>query len=267
MGADFNKHIKEMLELGSHEISANPKLTKETKFINVEGENSIAIDLRLEAILIGYISKNRLPVKIFSEEKGYINIHSKPKFLIALDPLDGTTNYKVGNGMLPFGTLIAVYKGLKPKLKNVIAAGAIEYTQSVGWLYSNGQTTDLNGKKIHIRSDWKTHYTTPIYLDLYYKEGYEAYRSLARKLFIRNVGSTIGGLSYLLSNVASGIGSMCMRAEEIGTIVALVTGAGGTVVDNKGRGLSEKRFSPKRTYQILAGANKIVNFAVGELSN
>lgn len=88
---------------------------------------------------------------------------------------------------------------------------------------------------------------------------------LAQKLFIRNQGSTIGNLSYVLSNVAAGLGGVSMRAEEIGAVIALVKGARGLVFNHNGVDLGEESFDPERTYQVLAGSPNIVEFALGHL--
>lgn len=53
-----------------------------------------------------------------------------------------------------------------------------------------------------------------------------------------------------------------MRAEEIGTVYTLIKGAGGDIIDYKGKNLSNLKFSPKRTYPFIAGSKTVVNFIV-----
>lgn len=258
-------HTAEMLRLGKQVVTSQPLRVEETGVVNAKGDRSIAMDVEVEKAFIDYVQKHKLPVAIFSEEAGTISFDNDPKFLLAFDPLDGSTNYKIGKGLLPFGALIAFYDGLKPNLSNVIAAGAIEYTRDLAWVTDGKKTTDLSGGRIVLKTDWVISRSTPVYLDLYYKEGYEKYLTLAQKIFIRNTGSTIGNLSYVLSNVAAGLGGVCMRAEEIGAVYALIKGAGGIAVDNDGLDLGKELFEPEKTYPILAGSNSVIEFSIDQM--
>lgn len=258
-------HIRQMLLLGKYLVTNYPPLTSEVGTINAKGDKTIGMDVKVEEALIDYIKKNNIPANIFSEEIGEIKFHPNPEYFIAFDPLDGSTNYKIGKNIFPYGLLIAVYKGLQPKLNEVIASGAIEYTKDLMWIYEDGKTTDQDGNAVLLKQDWVLSKSTPIFLDLYYKEGYEMYRPLAQQLFIRNIGSTIGNLSYVLSNIAAGLGGVCMRPEEIGAIYSLIKGAGGITVNHKGEDIGETAFTPNTTYQILAGSKTIINFAIEQL--
>ncbi len=56
-----------------------------------------------------------------------------------------------------------------------------------------------------------------------------------------------------------------MRPEEIGTMVSLIKGAGGIAVNLKGEDLEDEFFSTDKTYQLLAGNKKVVEFLVDKL--
>lgn len=267
MNISFTEHIRQMLLLAKDLVRNNPSLTSEVGTVNAKGDKTIGMDVKVEEILIDYIKKNNIPANIFSEEVGEIKFHPNPEYFIAFDPLDGSTNYKIGKNIFPYGLLIAVYKGLQPKLKDVITSGAIEYTKDLAWIYTDGKTADFNGNPIILKQDWIPSKSTPIFLDLYYKEGYELYRPLAQQLFIRNIGSTIGNLSYVLENIAAGLGGVCMRPEEIGAIYSLIKGAGGITVNHKGEDIGDMPFTPNTTYQILAGSKNIIDFAIEKLKS
>jgi fructose-1,6-bisphosphatase/inositol monophosphatase family enzyme len=264
MNNSLLKHVKNMLEIGKKVVFDSPLLADEIGTVNAKGDHTIAMDKAVEDALIEYIKSNNIPANIFSEEIGEIKFHENPKYFIAFDPLDGSTNYKIGKNIFPYGLLIAIYDGLKPKLNSVVAAGAIEYSKDLSWTFYENKTFDKNDQLVEIKNDWPLDRHTPIFLDLYYKSGYELYRPLAEKLFIRNIGSTIGNLSYVLSNIASGLGGVCMRPEEIGAIYSLIKGAGGITVDHHGNDIGEKVFSPQDTYQILAGSKNAIEFAISQ---
>jgi len=266
MQPNFLPHLKQMVALAQEAIK-DTTLTQETGIVNSKGQRSIGMDVHIETLLVNYIKENKLPFNIFSEEVGTIVLHEKQEYLIAFDPLDGSTNYKVGKNLLPYGLLIAVYKGEKPQLKDIVAAAGIEYTRNLSWFFDGEKTVDAQGQQINIKEDWIISKSTPVYLDLYYKDCYQLYSALPQQVFVRNSGSTAGNLSYVLANVGAALGGICMRGEEIGTVYALIKGAGGAVVNYNGTDLGEIFFDPETTYPILAGAKSVVKFVISRIKS
>jgi len=266
MQNSFQEHVLKMLEIGKKIIAKNPLLTKEVGTINVKGDKTIAMDVKMEQALIDYIKKNNLPVIIFSEEIGTLKLHPHPTHLIVFDPLDGSTNYKLGKNFLPYGLLIACYHGIKPKLKDIIAAGAVEYTTNSGWIYNGQQTMTLKNKPVNLNKKWEITRSTPAYFDLYRKFAFLSFEPLVEKFSLRWNGSTIACLLYVLNEAAAIFGSHYMRPEEIGAIVGLIKGAGGAVVDFQGKDLGEEFFSTEKNYPIIVGNKDAVKYAVKVLN-
>jgi len=265
MNLSLDEHIRQILLIGKNVIASSPLLANETGIINVKGDKTIGMDVKMEQEIISYIKKNNLPVDIFSEEIGTIKFHPNPTHTIVFDPLDGSTNYKLGKNLLPYGLLIACYNGLTPRFKDVVASGAIEYTTNLGWIYDGKITRSLDNKVVKLDKRWNISKSTPVYLDLYYKKAYDAFSLLPEKVHIRWMGSNIGSLTYTLAQVSAVMGAYQMRPEEIGTMVSLIKGAGGVALDHKGNDLGEVVFSTENTYQILAGNKDVVNFMVNQL--
>lgn len=241
-------------------------MSMETGTVNSKGDNTIEMDTKIETIFLDYIRKNELPVQVYSEEIGIVNDYAKPTHIMAFDPLDGSTNYRVGENLFPYGILIAVYEGLKPKIKNVVAAGSIEITNDMGFIYSEGMTYDLDGNRNTLKDDWKIEPKTPLYVDLYRKSYYETYENLAGMLYLRNSGSTIGNLSFVLANAASGLGHPNIKAEEVGAVYGLIKGSGGSVVNQAGVDIGETDFHFEGSYNLLAGHQKITDYIVQTLT-
>lgn len=266
MDMPLDQHVFQMLQLGKKIITTSPLLSEETGKINVKGDKTIGMDIKIEEELINYVKENDLPCNIFSEEIGIIKFHTHPTHTIVFDPLDGSTNYKLGKNLLPYGLLIACYQGLTPKLKDVVVSGAIEYTTQLGWIYDGHITKTLEGEQVRLDKKWSINQSMPVYFDLYYKKAYDAFAPLAQQLHIRWSGSNIGSLTYTMAQVSAVMGAYQMRPEEIGTMVSLIKGAGGIVVDHKGNDLGEYAFSSKNVYQIIAGNREVVEYAVHKLS-
>jgi len=259
---NFDYHVKKLLDLGKNLLTKNPHLVSETGKINTKGDKTIAMDALIEQEFIKYLRSTKLPVLIYSEEIGIISIHPKPKYLVCFDPLDGSTNYRIGNNLLPYGILIAIYDGIKPKLNQVIAAGMVEMSNQLEFRYFEGKTIDKKGNSVIIKQDWPITDSTPLYLDLHKKDYYQIYAPIVQKLFIRNTGSTIGNLTYVLSNVACGMGHPRIKSEEIGAVYALIKGAGGVVVDHKGKDLGSVVLDLDVSYQLLGGVKNCIEFVV-----
>ncbi|MFA7300719.1 MAG: hypothetical protein WC069_00185 [Candidatus Shapirobacteria bacterium] len=257
---DISQHIKTMLVLGYEASKHSQNLGKGIGKINTNGEETIELDKILEDLFIGYIKKNNLLWNIFSEEIGWIKFHPNPEFTIAFDPLDGSANYKYGKGLLPYGTLMAVYSGINPKLNDVVASGAMEFTLGKGYLFDGKETKDFDGNKIVLKNDWEINHSTPIQIDLYHKENFDKFSILADKLHIRWSGSVIGGLMYVLENSNAVFGAPMMKPEEIGAVTSLIMGAGGKIIGINNNDFMNLDFDTERKYALIGGGEKVVDF-------
>jgi fructose-1,6-bisphosphatase/inositol monophosphatase family enzyme len=258
MELSFEDHIRKILLLVHNIVIDSPILDKDTGVVNVKGDNTIMMDKKLEDAIIDYIKNNDLPFNIFSEEIGTIEFHPNPTHLIVFDPLDGSTNYKLGKNLLPYGLLIACYRGLQPKIKDIIASGGIEHITNKGWLYDGKVTKTFDGEEVDLNKEWTISKSTPVYLDLYYKKAYEKFSAFPEKVHVRWNGSNISSLLYIMSGVGAVMGSSQMRPEEIGAVVSLIRGAGGLATDLEGNDLGEYDFSTESTYPLLAGNKDVV---------
>jgi fructose-1,6-bisphosphatase/inositol monophosphatase family enzyme len=258
-------YIKNMLSLGQELFQKHPRLNQEVGTVNIKGDRTIGMDTKMEEALIEYVKNHHLPYNIFSEEIGFLKLCSHPEYILVFDPLDGSTNYKIGKNLFPYGLLIALYRGEKPKLNDIVAAGALEHTTGSLWVYDGTRTVDIEGNTVNLDKEWEIHRSTPVNLDLYYHEAYETFLPLAGKLHIKWGGSNISSLLYVLTQTSALMGARLMRPEEIGAIVSLVKGAGGITVDHSGNDLGEYEFSPDKTYQLLAGNKKIVMYALSQI--
>jgi fructose-1,6-bisphosphatase/inositol monophosphatase family enzyme len=248
-------------------FAGNSSFKHEVGTINAKGDRSLEMDVAIERAVINYIREQGLPVQIYSEEVGVTEgAHPHPEVTFSMDPLDGSVNYKHGQGMLPFGTLVAFFKGLNPNLDDVIAAGMIEYTTGNFFIFDGEKTINQDGEKVILNHDWAIHKTTPVYFDTFYKKGLKAYTEIAEEVFVRGSGSIVGNLMYTLLNISACTGGVSVRAEEIGAVYGLIKGASGIIVDHDGVPLAGKLFDSQEQYQVLAGNKCIVDFVVGRLS-
>src|SRR5258708_4699858 len=200
------EYVKDILKIAEETLAANPNLTEQTGTINSKGDRQIAMDTKIEDEIIKYIKGKNLPFDIFSEEIGFVRFHEKPEYLITFDPLDGSTNFTLdqGKGLLPHGAIVGIFEGVDaPKLKKIVAAGALEFTLKLWWVFDGEKTYDQRGDPLVLSQDWKIDRSTPFYPDLFKPEYYESYRNLLDNVVVKNTGSKIGYMTMFLSGVSS----------------------------------------------------------------
>lgn len=124
---------------------------------NIQGEDQQKLDVMANDIFIQALSKREVVCGIASEEEDSFitipNASNKSKYIILMDPLDGSSNIDVN---VPVGTIFSIYKRISPIGSEVIledflqkgteqvAAGYIVYGTSTMLVYSTGQG-EVNG--------------------------------------------------------------------------------------------------------------------------
>lgn len=246
--------IHMLIKTGIELVRQHPNKTQQLEQINTKDQHSIEIDVLLETAFIEVIKSANIKANIYSEEIGLITIHDNPDFLIAFDPLDGSTNYKLGKNTLPFGSLFAIFSMPAPTFSTVVASGAVEYTSGDYWVYDGKITKNQQGKTIEI-VDFEISPSTPIYIDLHFRQKFELYTEVSKQLFIRNEGATIGNLRHVLNGVSGALVMSSMKPEEVGAVVSLIKGSqGGVVSDFSGQEVGVQSFETNRGYEIIAGS-------------
>lgn len=262
----FTSHISRMLELAQNTLATPADLSAETGAINVHGDSTLEVDAAVEEKILAYVKGQGLPVEVYSEEIGRVRFHPNPTHRLDIDPLDGSTNYKVGRGVWPYGVLLAISKSLEPQVGDVIIAGALEFTHAQRWVYDGEQTFDGNGSPTRIpKTTSAITASTPVCLNLY-TSGYETFLPLAGKVFPRNTGAAVGNLACVLAQAAPALGDAHMKAEEIGAVHALLKGAGARTCDLRGNSIERQHLEPGRRYGLLAGDEAVVAAMVTALN-
>ncbi len=95
--------------------------SRDTNNINPFGDTSIYWDIYMENSAIDAIKSLGIDVKLITEERGELNFGEKPKYILVIDPLDGSKNAKRGIPLYAYGISIAKYKE-NPTNKDVQAS-------------------------------------------------------------------------------------------------------------------------------------------------
>lgn len=251
--ARAKKRLRRVGEAGKREV-----YDEHVVDITTQGDRQISEDL------VAFFRKTKIPAILLSEEKGRIEISSQPRYTIAWDDIDGTENWKRGNGVMPYATILVIYEGIEPLFQDAVVAALYEHTTGQTWLAVRGHGCFFKNEKDKEFVLCKTSqmekielYQTGMRVDLYaMREAMDVVEKLNRVAWLKDVGSS----GYHFAAVANGstdvfVNSGC-KGHEFGTGYLLVTEAGGFVSDWKGELYATKPFDFNAKYDLVCAATE-----------
>lgn len=234
------------------------------------GDITTIADKLIEETVIKYLERtlliNHISAKLISEEMGEKQIgSSSPAFLIVVDPLDGTVNFKRGR-KLPYTTTIAIFDmAHELTFDKVIAAGTIDLRNMDLWVAKKGEGCTLTNKEknnIFINKTCKvsqeiTLTKNSIILGDFY---YEKNREILAKIFadwqgwLRDTGSAAYEMALLAEGVVDAFISFSQKNHELAAAYLLIKEAGGVIMDFEGNDISEYSYDFNAKTSIVAAA-------------
>lgn len=113
---------------------------------NTLGQGTIRMDADLEAVACEAIGRAGIPCTLATEEAGLVEFSLEPKWRFALDPLDGSDNYKRGIRGFCLGLCYAPEGG---NAGDVREAYIIELNTGDEFYSRKGRGAWRNGKRVH----------------------------------------------------------------------------------------------------------------------
>lgn len=95
---------------------------------NQFGDTAVRADVECEEAIINYLKKQKVPIRIISEEHGKIDLNDKPIYLGILDGIDGSKVYKENRGKGRYGTMLGIFSNLDPIYNDYIFGGIMEHS-------------------------------------------------------------------------------------------------------------------------------------------
>lgn len=266
----LDKFINGLSALNSelrHVSCKSRKLFETTNEMNAYGEASLYIDKLFEDIIVKHLSNERIVKSVYSEESGIIELR-EDGYIVIVDPLDGTQNFKMG---LPYYSVtIAVLNS-----KNEVVASYIA-NLITGNYYSaiRGRGAIYNGVKFSIKPQPEIQNIDAIYVGLSrnvtelncltnISQRINSFRAMGCAsldlccLALGNCGLFID-LSYTAKLVD--VLASSLVAEEAGAIVTDLQGMKLINIPSKCHDLSQAVFKSK--FRVLGAGNRsIYDFA------
>ena len=205
-------------------------------------------DKGAERIILPLLKKYTPQYQILSEESGLT--HHRSDWLWVVDPLDGTTNFKVHNPL--FSVSIALYHKGEPMLGVVCAP----YLKEI-FVAEKDKGATLNGKRIHVSQIRELNKAFLTYCygthPKHMRMAVELYRYFKmRSVDMRQLGSAAIELSWVAAGRTESIVIPGTHPWDAAAGALLVTEAGGKVTDFKG---NPWRFVDKKTGKIAGAVN------------
>ncbi len=196
---------------------------------------------------------------LLTEEAG--KLEGDSDITIAVDDLDGTDNFFRARDILPWCSVVTVFKGQNPRFRDAVAAGIIEHGSGTIWAASSSGTSierRADGQEKVLQTSRKAGLDrrTLIAIDHYSARGEVNHLSrLHERCWIKDFGSSALHLALVASGSIEAFVNLAHKGHELGAGYLLVTSAGGTVRLLDGRPLGDLPFDFDTTYPVLVTAS------------
>lgn len=202
-----------------------------------------------------------IPARIMTEETKPVNTTEKPVYLITVDPLDGSANYKKGKHLLPYVTIVTVFDSLKPKIRDALYSVVYDLAKGNLWEALRGGGCYFNSKKCkpspHDSLDSKCFGV----IDNYLSRGVDnnLIKYLNKNCLVRDFGSAGLHLAGVSSGVFDFYFTPSQKHHELGAGYLLIKEAGGVVTDLQGNEIGDMEYDfNSETGPIIAAGNRLL---------
>lgn len=226
-------------------------------------------DVAISHALVEHFRDSGIPAMMYSEELGRTDYCERPQFLIGLDDIDGTENWRRSEGVMPYTTIIFVYDSATPKFNNALVAVMQEHTSGHVWLAVRGEGYYFKKKDWN---DFQRCYTsdetvlskkTAVRLNLYaMREEKDVIAALTEASWVKDAGSSGYHLAAASNGCIDAFVSSACNAHEFGAGYLLIKEAGGFISDFAGQPYDQKAFDFDAKYDIVCTATESLGKAI-----
>lgn len=235
-------------------------------FGDLENDTSIKADVEVDQAILDSLRRTKQNFKVISEEGEYV-IGSNPEYLITIDSVDGSLNYRRGGWLpgsaLPYTATMAMFDSLKPRFSNALIAGTIDLRNGnlvmaerdngcyVRRLYGEWSQCKVSGRRTFgDERDWI------IVAESYYPDNRrliaEAFNDLTG--WIRNPGSAAYEFALVALGITDAFICKTQKNHELGPAYLLIKEAGGVVTDFYGNDIGGQQYEFNTKTPVVAAA-------------
>lgn len=214
---------------------------------NQYGDTALRADIEIEKVVLDTLHAARLPIRVFSEEHGVVEIGDNPQYVGVLDGIDGTFRYKLGPGQERYGTMFGILETTDPCYDQYVTAGIMEHASGRFLLASHDKGSRLvianQETPLHTFGRTSLDPDTRIYID-------ETF-TINRTTFSQNLQTFspkfLRASSVYYIDVVSGDADLALECTrkgnlELAVAYGLIKEAGGVMVTLDGVSLGSQRY-------------------------
>lgn len=260
LSAEKREEIDKVKKIGSLALENAGRIVRELGASGIKdvrknqyGDIALEGDVEAEKAILDVLRKNKLQIKVVSEEYGITFIGDNSLYLGILDGIDGSGVYKRERATGRYGTMFAIYEGTDPTYDDYLYSGIFEhvskklYFASKGggcWVIENGKQ-----KRLYCSGSVKLGNKSEIYGDTNFDEVYKsqvvsAFLARLRAYDFKCARSSAIHYADLSSGKVDGVIEATRKGNlEMAVAFPLITEAGGVMVDKDGHNLGDKKYS------------------------
>jgi len=223
-------------------------------FGDLKNDTVIRADEEANEVILNVLKKSGTSFKVFSEECE-LTIGNNPAKLVAIDPLDGSLNFR-RNKRLPYAAVMAIFGSLNPRFSDAEIAGTIDLRIGTLWLAEKGKRCCVNGIRCQTSGKTEIDRESIIIGEFYYPKNREIITKAFGdfKGYLRNPGAS----AYEMTLVADGAVDLYIsnqqKNHELGPAYLLIKEAGGTVIDFDGNDIGNRSYDFNAQTPVIAAA-------------
>lgn len=223
-------------------------------FGDLKNDTVIRADEEANEVILNILKKSGVSFKVFSEECE-LTIGDNPTKLVAIDPLDGSLNFR-RNKRLPYAAVIAIFSSLKPKFIDAEIGGVIDLRNGTLWIAEKGKGCYVNGAECQTSGKKEVDGESIIIGEFYYPENREIVTKAFRdfKGYLRNPGASAYEMTFVADGAVDLYISNQQKNHELGTAYLLIKEAGGTVIDFDGNDIGKRDYEFNSQTPVIAAA-------------
>jgi len=223
-------------------------------FGDLKNDTVIRADEEANKVILDVLKKSGISLKVFSEECE-LTIGDNPAKLVAIDPLDGSLNFR-RNKRLPYAAAMAIFSSLNPKFIDAETGGVIDLRNRTLWIAEKGKGCYVNGTECQTSGKRKIDKESIVIGEFYYPKNREIITKAFGdfKGYLKNPGASAYEMTLVADGAADLYISNQQKNHELGPAYLLIKEAGGTVIDFEGNDIGNRSYDFNKQTPVIAAA-------------
>ena len=243
--------------------------------LNEFGEMALVMDILSEEEIISSLKETHISMQVVSEEHGEFSIGDKPEYMVILDGLDGSNEYKSRRGKAMYGAMVGILEGVDPAYDDYLVCGIMIHSptphmflaiKDQGCFLVNVATGE---KKLIQTENKELSDQSPIDIDTNwppYEEVFNTNKKDFPNMDCRNRSAAARIAMFLNGDIEIGLEWSRKKNLEQAVVYGLVREAGGVHVtaDGLGIGIQDFKSFAQNKIPLIIASNRSLAMQVSE---